>query len=109
MFYINEYDSEFINEIVPPIKQANQINVQSYPNVHVVEFTRDTYSHLADPRIADFALFTRVVHVTHGEGVIIGIEKKRDDIHVAEVKFDSGTKSKLHLEVVIKMGLLHLA
>lgn len=52
---------------------------------------------------------TRVVHVTHGEGVIIGIEKKRDDIHVAEVKFDSGTKSKLHLEVVIKMGLLHLA
>lgn len=48
------------------------------------------------------------MHATYGKGVILRIEKKRDGLHVIEVQFDNGYKSKLNLEVLIRMGLLQL-
>lgn len=39
----------------------------------------------------------------------VGLEKKRNDIYVIDVQFNNGSKSKLHLEVVVRMGLMRLA
>jgi hypothetical protein len=68
----------------------------------------NTFPVLTDSTLAAFTVSARVRHKTRGEGIIIGFEKKRNDIHVIEVKFDSGTKIKFHLEVVIRMELLKL-
>lgn len=58
--------------------------------------------------LAPYTVNTRIKHDTYGEGVIVGVETIRDDIHVIEVLFDNGTKSKLQLEVVVRISSIHL-
>ena len=116
LFYINECESGFVNEVAPPVKTQKE-TVIHHPDVQIMEPRVDTTSDLQvqapsvtiAPDLAAYTVNTRVKHATYGEGIISGIERKRDDIHVIDVQFNDGSKSKLHLEVVVRMGLLHLA
>jgi DNA helicase-2/ATP-dependent DNA helicase PcrA len=107
LLYITDYGSEFINEIMPSTKEAKDI-AKFNSNVNKMQPQINTFPVLTDSTLAAFTVSARVRHKTCGEGIIIGFEKKRNDIHVIEVKFDSGTKIKFHLEVVIRMELLKL-
>lgn len=107
LLYITDYGSEFINEIMPSTKEAKDI-AKFNSNVNKMQPQINTFPVLTDSTLAAFTVSARVRHKTRGEGIIIGFEKKRNGIHVIEVKFDSGTKIKFHLEVVIRMELLKL-
>lgn len=110
LFYISEYGSSFVNEITPQVKNVSEEIILSYhPDVPIIEPEVQSAFNLSDPILAAFTVNTRIRHDTYGEGIIIGIEKKREDIHVIEVMFENGVKSSLHLEVVIQLGVLHLA
>ena len=106
LLYINEYGSSFVNEVAPPVQSAsNESIVQS----HTDRSKADVSVQHTDTDLSKFTVNTKIIHATYGEGVIVGLEKKRDDIHVIDVRFNNGSKSKLHLEVVVRMGLMRLA
>lgn len=107
LLYISDYDSAFIDEIVPPNKPINsEITVNAPSDTHVAKPSYHSAPIPTATNLSMFAVNTKVKHATYGEGVIIGIEKKRADIHVIEVQFIDGSKSKLHLEVLVQRGLL---
>lgn len=66
----------------------------------------NTLAATTDSLISSFSVSTRVLHAAYGAGIIIGVERKRSDIHVIEVQYDNGYRNQIHLEVVLKMGLL---
>lgn len=108
LLYISNYGSSFINEIAPPMKPVeSESTARSHTDHHVTEPSDSITSN--DEMLAMYTVNVKVKHATCGEGFIIGLEKKRDDIHVIEVLFNDGSKSKLHLEVVVGMGLLCLS
>ena len=110
LFYISEYGSSFVNEITPQVKTVSEESILSYhPDVPIIEREVQSASNLSDSILAAFTVNTKIRHDTYGEGIIIGIEKKREDIHVIKVMFENGVKSSFHLEVVIQLGVLHLA
>ena len=116
LFNVSECESSFVNEVAPPVKTA-KAPLKHQPDVQIIEPQVEKHSDLQvqapsvtiAPDLAAYTVNTRVKHATYGEGIISGIERKRDDIHVIDVRFNDGSKSKLHLEVVVRMGLLHLA
>ncbi len=108
LFYVSECGSEFINEIIPLVNPSNEEIAGLHLNVCEVEPQSPTVSGSTDVLLSAYTLTARVLHSNYGKGIIIGVEKKREDIHVIEVQFDNGSKSKLHLEVVVQMGLLKL-
>lgn len=108
LFYVSECGSEFINEIIPLVNPSNEAIAGLHLNVCEVEPQSPTASGSTDVLLSAYTVTTRVLHSNYGKGIIIGVEKKREDIHVIEVQFDNGSKSKLHLEVVVQMGLLKL-
>lgn len=109
LLYVSDYGSSFVNEVVPIIKPVIKDTVpHNRSDINITKPQIQEPPAPIDPTLSMFTVNTRVIHATYGEGVIIGLQKKRNDIHVIEVKFKNGTKSKLHLEVVTRMGLLHL-
>lgn len=107
LFYVSEYKSGFVDEIAPPEKTVRE-PVIHHSDVQIKEPKMETKPVQADSALALYTVNTRIKHDTYGEGVIVGIETIRDDIHVIEVRFDNGTKSKLQLEVLMRIGSIHL-
>lgn len=90
----------------PTERQKNLSSVNLI--LKIKEPKTETESIQDDSALAPYTVNTRIKHDTYGEGVIVGVETIRDDIHVIEVLFDNGTKSKLQLEVVVRISSIHL-
>lgn len=107
LFYVSECGSEFVNAVAPPDRTEREPVIR-HPDFQIIEPKIETQPLQVDLSLAPYTVNTRIKHDTYGEGVIVGLETIRDDIHVIEVLFDNGTKSKLQLEVVVRIGLIHL-
>ncbi|MBQ8921746.1 MAG: UvrD-helicase domain-containing protein [Oscillospiraceae bacterium] len=107
LFYVSECASEFVNSVAPPDRTAREPVIR-HPDVQIKEPKMETKPIQADSDLAPYTVNTRIKHATYGEGIIVGLETIRDDIHVIEVQFDNGSKSKLQLEVVVRIGSIHL-
>ncbi len=86
----------------------HESTVRSQITPHAIPTSGNTRSVPAKVDLSVYSVNTKIMHATYGKGVILRIEKKRDGLHVIEVQFDNGYKSKLNLEVLIRMGLLQL-
>lgn len=107
LFYVSDCVSEFVNAVAPPDRTAKEPVIR-HPDVQIKEPKMETKPIQADSDLAPYTVNTRIKHATYGEGIIVGLESIRDDIHVIEVQFDNGLKSKLQLEVVVRIGSIHL-
>lgn len=107
LFYVSECGSEFVNAVAPPDRTEREPVIR-HPDFQIIEPKIETQPLQVDLSLAPYTVNTRIKHDTYGEGVIVGLETIRDDIHVIEVLFDNGTKSKLQLEVVVRIGSIHL-
>ena len=106
LFNVIECGSEFVNAVAPSNRTERE-PVILHPDVQIKEPKKKTKPIQVDSSLAPYTVNTRIKHIAYGEGVIVRLETIRDDIHVIEVQFDNGTKSKLQLEVVVKIGAIH--
>lgn len=124
LFYINERESGFVNEVAPLVKTQKE-TVKHHPDVQIIEprvekspateVEAPSFSQIeapsvsTDPELAAYTMNTRIKHAVYGEGIIVGSEIKPSSIHIIEVLFDNGNKNQFQLDVVVNAGLMHLA
>ena len=116
LFYVSEYESEFVDEVAPPDKsvrgpvihhsdvQINELQIQKLPAPKI-----EVLSVPVVHELAAYTINTRIKHDAYGEGIIIGSDIKQGGLHIIEVLFDNGNKNQFQLDVVVNAGLMHLA
>ena len=116
LFYVSEYESEFVDEVAPPDKsvrgpvihhsdvQINELQIQKLPAPKI-----EVLSVPVVHELAAYTINTRIKHDAYGEGIIIGSDIKQGGLHIIEVLFDNGSKNQFQLDVVVNAGLMHLA
>lgn len=110
LFYIEEYDSEFIDEIIPPIKKAVKGSTSTHRpvinmNETIIEITENT----PDTILSLFTVNTKVRHENFGVGIIIEVSEFINNTHIVKIKFNPKIIQQFHLESVVQNRILHLA
>ena len=110
LFYIEEYDSEFIDEIIPPIKKVVEGSTSKHrPVVNMNETIFENLSDRPDTILSLFTVNTKVRHENFGVGIIIEVSEFTNNTHLVRIQFNPKSIQQFHLESVVQNRILHLA
>ena len=110
LFYIEEYGSEFIDEIIPTIKTVDETLASNHrPVVNMNETIIEITDNTPDTILSLFTVNTKVRHENFGVGIIIDVSEFINNTHIVKIQFNPKSIEQFHLESVVQNGILHLA
>ena len=110
LFYVEEYGSEFIDEIIPPIKKVVEGSTSKHrPVVNMNETIIEISDNTPDTILSLFTVNTKVRHENFGVGIIIDVREFINNSHIVKIQFNPKSIQQFHLESVVQNGILHLA